>query len=110
MPNLDNTVLLIEDDEMAGDEFLREFDRNLQSLLHCYKNKKLNGIIIGRAQLNNKMTVDKWRSLIKTKRELDNIPVIINADFGHTTPMFTFPIGGDIVVKDNKIKIRNKRC
>ena len=110
MPNLDNTVLLIEDDEMAGDEFLREFDRNLQSLLHCYKNNKLNGIIIGRAQLSNHMTVDKWRSLIKTKKELENVPVIINADFGHTTPIFTFPIGGDIVVKDNKIKIKNTDC
>lgn len=107
MPNLDNTVLLIEDDEMAGDEFFREFDRNLQSLLHCYKNKKLNGIIIGRAQLSNNMTVDKWKSLIKTKKELENVPVIINADFGHTTPIFTFPIGGKIIVKDNDITIRN---
>jgi len=107
MPKLDNTVLLIEDDEMAGEEFLREFDRNLQSLLHCYKNNKLNGIIIGRAQLSNKMDIDKWKSIINTKKELQNIPVIINANFGHTTPIFTFPIGGDIIVNDDKIIIKN---
>ncbi|MBD3304251.1 microcin C7 resistance protein MccF-like protein, partial [Candidatus Woesearchaeota archaeon] len=32
--------------------------------------------------------------IIKTKKELNNIPVIANADFGHTTPHITFPIGG----------------
>lgn len=108
IPELNNTVLLIEDDEMAGEEFLREFDRNLQSLLHCYKNKKLNGIVIGRAQLSNKMDVKKWESVIKTKKELENIPVIINADFGHTTPIFTFPIGGNIIINNEDIIIKNK--
>ena len=107
MPELDNTVLLIEDDEMAGEEFLREFDRNLQSLLHCYKNKKLNGVIIGRAQLSNKMDVDKWKSIINTKKGLQNIPVIIDADFGHTTPIFTFPIGGNIIIDNDQIIIKN---
>lgn len=107
MPDLNNTVLLIEDDEMAGKEFLREFDRNLQSLLHCYKNNKLNGIIIGRAQLVSDMNVNKWIGLIKSKKELENIPVIINTDFGHTTPIFTFPIGGNIFVKDNNLIVRD---
>jgi muramoyltetrapeptide carboxypeptidase len=32
--------------------------------------------------------------MIRTKPELDGIPVIANADFGHTTPQFTFPVGG----------------
>lgn len=107
MPELDNTILLIEDDEMAGEEFLREFDRNLQSLLHCYKNNKLNGIIIGRAQLSNKMDVDKWKSIIDTKKELQDIPVIIDADFGHTTPIFTFPIGGNITINNDEVIIKN---
>jgi muramoyltetrapeptide carboxypeptidase LdcA involved in peptidoglycan recycling len=40
------------------------------------------------------MTKEKWIRLIKSKKELDNIPVIAGADFGHTTPIFTFPIGG----------------
>ena len=108
MPELDNTVLLIEDDEMAGEDFLREFDRNFQSLLHCYKNKKLNGVIFGRAQLSNKMDIDKWKSIISTKKELQNIPIIIDADFGHTTPIFTFPIGGDIIINGEEIIIKNK--
>ena len=40
------------------------------------------------------MTKEKWIKLIKNKPELKDIPVIAGADFGHTTPIFTFPIGG----------------
>ena len=78
-------------------------------VLQCFeKPEYIKGIIIGRAQLVNKMDKDKWLSLIKTKKELDNIPIIINTDFGHTTLIFTFPIGGEIEIKDAKIIIKNK--
>lgn len=50
MPDLDESILFLEDDGMSGKEFLREFDRNIQSLLHCAKGKNIKGIIIGRAQ------------------------------------------------------------
>ena len=47
--------------------------------------------------------------IFKNKKELDNIPIITNANFGHTTPIFTFPIGGYAKVKANKeIKIEIK--
>jgi len=56
------------------------------------------------------MTKEKWREIIKTKPELNNIPVICGADFGHTTPIFTFPVGGEVKVdakgKDAKIIIK----
>lgn len=106
MPDLDNTILFIEDDDLVGDEFMREFDRNLQSLLHCYKNKKVNGLVIGRAQIKSNMTNEKWMNILKTKK-MNNIPIIINADFGHTTPIFTFPIGGEVKIDGDKIIIKN---
>ena len=40
------------------------------------------------------MTREKLIKIIKTKEELKDIPVIADVDFGHTTPMITFPIGG----------------
>ena len=54
------------------------------------------------------MNYDKWKKIIESKSELQNIPIIINADIGHTTPIFTFPIGGDanIVAKDKNIEIK----
>ena len=94
MPDLENSILFIEDDGLVQKEFNREFDRDLQSLLHFAKNKNIKGIVVGRAENNCEMNVEKWIKLFNTKKELDNIPIVINADFGHTTPIFTFPIGG----------------
>ncbi len=111
MPDLDNSILFIEDDGETGKYFNKEFDRNLQSLLHCAKGKKINGLIIGRAESVSEMNFEKWKEIIETKKELKNIPIVIGADFGHTTPIFTFPIGGDAYIyandKDIVIKIKN---
>ena len=108
MPDLNNSILFIEDDGETGKYFNKEFDRNLQSLLHCAKGKIIKGVIIGRAEKISEMSIEKWKEIINTKKELKNVPVIINADFGHTTPIFTFPIGGNVYINanDKEIKIR----
>ena len=109
MPDLDNSILFLEDDGLVGKEFIREFDRDLQSLLHSAKGKNINGIIIGRAEKVSEMNEEKWNLLLKGKKELDNIPIVINANFGHTTPIFTFPIGGNAkIIANDKIKIEIK--
>ena len=46
-------------------------------------------------------------TLVKENPKLKDIPVIIDADFGHTTPIFTFPIGGEIIVDNDEIIIKN---
>ena len=53
---------------------------------------------------------EKWIKLIKNKPELDSIPVIAGVDFGHTTPIITFPVGGyaKLSAKDNKIELKIK--
>jgi len=48
------------------------------------------------------MTEEKWIEIIKNKKELKNIPIVINADFGHTTPICTIPIGGYAKIKFDK--------
>ena len=109
MPNLDNTILFLEDDELANKYFCKEFDRNLQSLLHASKGQNIKGIIVGRAEKCCEMSDEIWKKLFKTKKELNNIPIVINADFGHTTPIFTFPIGGYAKIKiDEEIMIEIK--
>lgn len=110
MPDIDNSILFIEDDDLVGNEFIREFDRNLQSLLHHAKGKNIKGIVIGRAEKGANMNDKKWKEIIETKQELKDIPVIINANFGHTTPIFTFPIGGNATIKANEdvtIKVKD---
>jgi len=53
------------------------------------------------------MTNDLLIKIIKTKKELDNMPIIANVDFGHTDPKITFPIGGEanLIVEERKVKL-----
>ena len=101
MPDINNKVLFIEDDEMAGPIFLMEFDRNLQSLMHMPEFKTVKAIVCGRAQKGSCMTKEKWFKIFD-KPELKNIPIIGGVDFGHTTPIITFPVGGHAKVEATK--------
>lgn len=107
MPNIENKILFLEDDDMAGKIYLMEFDRNLQSLIHMPEFKTVKALVLGRSQKATDMTKEKWIKLIKNKPELANIPVIAGVDFGHSTPIITFPIGGDarLKTKDNNIEL-----
>lgn len=107
MPDISNSILFLEDDEMAGKLFLVEFDRNLVSLIQLPEFKTVKGIVLGRAQKNSEMNREKWTKLIKSKPELEKIPVIADCDFGHTTPIITFPIGGkaSLSAKNGNIKL-----
>jgi muramoyltetrapeptide carboxypeptidase len=68
---------------------MREFDRNLVSLIQCIKKENIKGIVVGRAEINCNMNLTKWELLFKTKKELQNIPIVVNVDFGHTNPIVT---------------------
>lgn len=107
MPNIENKILFLEDDNMVGKIFLMEFDRNLQSLIHTPEFKTVKALVLGRAEKDCIMTKEKWIKMIKNKPELKNIPVIAGVDFGHTTPIIAFPIGGKarLEAKDNNIKL-----
>ena len=97
MPDLTNTILFIEDDN-AVDDFVAEFDRNLQSLIHQKDFSGVRGIVIGRMQIASKMTRDILTKILSSKKELAHLPIIANLDFGHTNPLFTFPIGGSVEI------------
>lgn len=94
MPDLDNTILFLEEVANASGTNVEEFDRILQSLLQIPDFEKVQAILIGRFENSFGMTKEKLHHIFSTKPELKNLPIIANADFGHTTPIFTFPIGG----------------
>ena len=91
MPSLKDTILLVEDDSEAH---LAAFDRLLQAVMHQPDFEKVRGLVIGRFQKESRVEAEALIETIKNKPELDRIPVVANASFGHTTPQFTFPIGG----------------
>jgi muramoyltetrapeptide carboxypeptidase len=91
MPDLTGSILLLEDDEEAQPH---HFDRELQSLLHQPGFEGVRGIVFGKFQRASNMDQDTLKAIVESKRELDGMPVLAGASFGHTTPQFTFPIGG----------------
>ncbi len=96
MPSLNNSILFLEDDETSKSF---DFDRNLQSLIHLPDFSGVRGIVIGRFQKESGITNGLLTQIIKTKRELNNIPVLANIDFGHTSPIISFPVGGTCKVE-----------
>lgn len=104
-PNLDGSILFLEDDYESQ---AHTFDRDLQSLIHLPDFNKVLGIVIGRFQRASKINNELLTGIIKSKKELDKIPVIANADFGHSDPKLTFPVGGDVSLiagKEAKLEI-----
>ncbi len=105
-PDLNNSVLFLEDDSESKDV---HFDRDLQSLIHQPSFKGVKGMVIGRFQKASEMQDANLIKIIKSKAELKNIPVIVNVDFGHTSPIITFPIGGEVIMDTKKKSIVIKR-
>lgn len=103
MPDIRNKVLFLEDDNIMGDDFCYEFDRNLESLLQTEGAETIKGIVFGRFDDTCGLTVETITDIIQDKVPAD-IPVIFGADFGHVFPMFTFPIGGTARISATKDK------
>jgi len=101
MPDIRDKVLFLEDDNIMGPYFSYEFDRNLESLLQTAGADSIKGIVFGRFEESCGLTVETITDIIREKVPA-NIPVIFGADFGHTFPMFTFPIGGTVRISAGK--------
>lgn len=91
MPDLSGSILLLECDEETQPCHL---DRELQSLLHQPGFAGVRGIVFARFQRASNVDLETLSEIVRAKPELAGIPVVANASFGHTTPQFTFPIGG----------------
>ncbi len=95
-PSLNNSILLLEEDEEINP---RVFDRLLQSLIQLPDFKGVKGVIIGRFQKASDMSEETLKKIIALKPELRGIPIISNVTVGHTMPIATFPIGGTMRIE-----------
>ncbi len=91
MPSLAGSILFLEDDAESKPP---HFDRDLQSLIHLPDFSGVRGLVIGRFQRESGMSPELLAGIVAGKKELARLPVVAGADFGHTSPQFTFPIGG----------------
>ncbi|MFF2030608.1 S66 peptidase family protein [Arthrobacter sp. NPDC058192] len=91
MPSLDGALLFLEDDYESHPA---TFARDLTSLLQVPDARGITGLVIGRFQRASRMTKDLLEQIVRTQQGLSGLPVLANADFGHTQPQITLPIGG----------------
>jgi muramoyltetrapeptide carboxypeptidase len=91
MPNLAGSLLMIEDDFESTPA---NFARDLTSLLQLPDAAGVQGVVVGRFQRASGMTQALLERIVRNQPALLRVPVLANADFGHTSPMVTFPIGG----------------
>lgn len=97
-PDLEDTILFLE--EVSGmTATVEHFDRWLQALTQdpCFSG--VRALVLGRFENSFGMTSEKLNHVISTKPALGSVPVIAGVDFGHTTPIITFPIGGVCTVQ-----------
>jgi muramoyltetrapeptide carboxypeptidase LdcA involved in peptidoglycan recycling len=61
MPDINESILFLEDDDLSGDAYMQEFDRNLESIIQLPNFSNVKGIVIGRAQSKCNMNFNKWK-------------------------------------------------
>ena len=96
MPDLTGAVLFLEDDAESN---VLTFNRDLRSLVQSYHFREVKGLVLGRFQKKSKVQIEQLAKLLRQIEELQGIPIVANANFGHTDPIFTFPIGGKVEVE-----------
>lgn len=99
----ESTILAIEDDDEAGRNTAREFDRRLESILEQPGARdNIVGVVVGRFQKSSGISDDDVEYILRAKFN-GSIPVIYNVGFGHTSPLATMPVGGKLrIVSDSK--------
>lgn len=93
VPDIEDCILFLEENKVID---YKGIQKELQQILNHPKSHTIKGIIIGRFQRQSGMTRELLREMIKSKEELENVPVVGNVDLGHTVPTAIFPFGGKI--------------
>lgn len=92
-PSLAGAVLLVEDDALT---FPAELARNLTSLLQLPDARQIVGVVIGRFQRASGITRPLVEQVVDRADLPPGVPVLAGVDVGHTHPLATLPIGGEV--------------
>ncbi|QDG51147.1 LD-carboxypeptidase [Persicimonas caeni] len=90
-PDLEGTILFVEEDEVESPETI---DRLFTRLRQMGVYDQVNGMVIGRFPDSVEFTrEDSLRDILDVALRGYDIPVLYDVDFGHTDPLLTLPIG-----------------
>lgn len=91
-PSLRNKfILFLEEDSI---ENIYHFDSHLTALSQLPNFNNIQGLVIGRFEVESNVDLNLLSRVVKNNEKLKNVPIIYGVDFGHTDPKITFPIGG----------------
>jgi muramoyltetrapeptide carboxypeptidase LdcA involved in peptidoglycan recycling len=64
----------------------------LEQLFQSDFSKSIKWIVIGKFQNKNLVAIEQLKTIIAAQRKTHWIPIVANINFGHTTPIVTFPL------------------
>ena len=92
LPSLDGALLFLEDDLESDAAHVA---RHLTSLLQLPDADGVTGLVLGRFQGGSGVTRAALDEIVARQPALRGKPVLAGVDFGHTSPLLTFPVGGE---------------
>ena len=98
-------LLFIEICDRYGKDAVGKLSQYLGALMLQKGADKLKGVLIGRFFKDEAVIPDDIKAVLLSREDLKDIPIIVNVDFGHTTPMVTLPVGGRISILKDQIII-----
>jgi len=106
-PSLKNKILFVEEAEDEQAPMIHRFFTHL-SLLKDFKDVK--GLVVGKFMENSQVSQDNLENIFNEISTRFKGPLIYDASFGHTDPIFTVPNGARVKIKSSskeKIKFYN---
>lgn len=101
-PNIKDSILFLEH---CAEHEVWTFNRNLTALCLHPDFATVKAVVFGRFEPENKIDRPLLERILQSKKELAGKPIVANVDFGHTTPIITFPIGGHCRIDGERIEL-----
>jgi muramoyltetrapeptide carboxypeptidase LdcA involved in peptidoglycan recycling len=97
---MDKAILFLETSEEKPTP--AKIDSNLSDYENMGILSSLSGLLVGRPTRYSEEEREHLRAVILERTANYDFPIITDVDFGHTSPMFTIPIGCEATIDSSK--------
>lgn len=101
LPEVEAPILFLE---LSEGGMPLEFSRYLAQILEIHTD--ISGLVIGRFPTDTEISEEKLHYILDKFPILKTVPVVYDVDFGHTQPIFTFPLGGVAEISTDSMVIQ----
>ena len=95
-PEIKDCILYLEENHIVD---YKGVQKEITEVLNHPEHKEIRGVVIGRFQKATQMSRKLLTEMIKSMKELREVPVVGNVDISHTSPIFSIPFGGKMKIK-----------